>query len=264
MKGLLAYIPGNSIFHKMHPIIKLLFAILICASCFVNSSFEILIGLIVLNLIFGAISGKEVFKRTLGIFKGLLKISVFLFIIQVLVIRTGEVIVPIGKNFGLTNVGIVNGLLLVLRLMGATMPLSIMITDTDLNDLSNTLVSVLHIPYKYAYTFTTAIRFIPVFSSEMNIIIEAQKSRGVDFDVKNPFKKMAMIVPLCFPLLISSVRKIDDTAVATELRGFDLRNAKSCSKVYKIHLVDVLGTLFAVAVLASAIIFKDFAIFIKF
>lgn len=264
MKGLLAYIPGNSIFHKMHPIVKLLFAIFICASCFVSSSFEILIGLIILNLIFGAISGKEVFKRTVGIFKGLFKISIFLFIIQVLVIRTGNIIIPIGKNFGLTDVGITNGLLLVLRLMGATMPLSIMITDTDLNDLSNTLVKTLHVPYKYAYTFTTAIRFIPVFSSEMNIIIEAQKSRGVDFDVKNPFKKIAMIVPLCFPLLISSVRKIDDTAVATELRGFELRTGKSCYKTYKLHGVDFLGILFSGAVLACSIIFRNLILFIHF
>lgn len=255
MKGLLAYIPGNSVFHRMHPIVKITFAILICVSCFVSSSYIVLPSIIVLNLLFGAISGKEVFKGTLGIFKGLLKISIFLFLIQVLVIRTGEIVIPIGNSFGFTDNGINNGILLVLRLIGATMPLSIMITDTDLNDLTNTLVSVLHIPYKYAYTFATAIRFIPVFSSEMSTIMEAQKSRGVDFDVKNPFKKMAMVIPLCFPLLISSVRKIDDTAVATELRGFYLRNAKSCSKVYKIHLVDIFALMFGIGVLICAIMF---------
>ena len=68
----------------------------------------------------------------------------------------------------------------------------------------------------------------------MSGIIESQKAHGVDFDVKNPFKKIGMILPLCFPLLLSSVRKIDSTATAAELRGFYLRTAKSCSKTYKI------------------------------
>ena len=85
-------------------------------------------------------------------------------------------------------------------------------------------------------------------------IIEAQKSRGVDFDVKNPFKKFGMILPLCFPLLISSVRKIEFTATAAELRGFYLRTPKSCSKTYKHHFRDFLFILFGVLVLAGGII----------
>ena len=84
--------------------------------------------------------------------------------------------------------------------------------------------------------------------------IESQKAHGVDFDVKNPFKKIGMILPLCFPLLLSSVRKIDSTATAAELRGFYLRTAKSCSKTYKIAFRDVLFTLIGLALLAGAII----------
>ena len=192
--------------------------------------------------------------RTLGILKGLFKMSVFLFILQLLAIRSGDVFFSIG-SFGITDVAVQKGLLLVLRLMAATLPLSVLISVTNLNDLSNTLVTVLHIPYKYAFTFTSAIRFIPVFSSEMSGIIESQKARGVDFEVKNPFKKFGMILPLCFPLLISSVRKIESTATAAELRGFYLRTRKSCTKKYPVHLSDVIFILISGAVLAAGIIF---------
>ena len=139
--------------------------------------------------------------------------------------------------------------------MGATLPLSVLISVTNLNDLSNTLVMVLHIPYKYAFTFTSAIRFIPVFSSEMSGIIESQKARGVDFEIKNPFKKFGMILPLCFPLLISSVRKIESTATAAELRGFYLRTSKSCTKSYPVKARDVIFILISGALLALGIIF---------
>jgi len=260
MKGFLDYLPGNSILHRMHPLSKIFVSLLICAAAFTSSSFVFLLGVIVFNILMGLVGdGKPscgLFKRTLGIFKGLFKMSVFLFILQILAIRTGETVIPLGSSFGITDVGIRNGLLLVLRLTGATLPLSILISVTNLNDLSNTMVKELHVPYKYAFTLTSAIRFIPVFSAEMAGIIESQKARGVDFDVKNPFKKIGMILPLCFPLLISSVRKIEFTATAAELRGFYLRTPQSCSKIYKHHFRDFVFILMGLALLGGAIVLR--------
>ena len=258
MKGFLDYLPGSSVLHKMHPLVKIFVSILICAASFYSSNLYFLIGIIVLNVLMAVagtshlINGNGLFQRTLGILKGLVKMSIFLFILQVLVIRIGKPILSIGK-FSVTDIAVTKGLLLVLRLMGATLPLSILISVTNLNDLSNTMVKYLHIPYKYAFTFTSAIRFIPVFSNEMSGIIESQQARGVDFEVKNPFKKFRMILPLCFPLLISSVRKIESTATAAELRGFYLRSSKSCSKIYKCHLRDFIFTLLGLVVLGGAI-----------
>ncbi len=258
MKGFLDYLQGDSVLHRMHPLTKIFVAALLCAAAFVSSDFFYLIGIIAFDIMLGVIGeGKNhsgLLKRTLGIFKGLFKMSVFLFVLQILVIRRGEIVIPLGSEFGITDVGIRNGLLLVLRLTGATLPLSVLISVINLNDLSNTMVKELHIPYKYAFTFTSAIRFIPVFSSEMLGIIESQKARGVDFDVKNPFKKIGMILPLCFPLLMGAVRKIEFTATAAELRGFYFRSRESCTKVYKHHFRDFVFTVIGLAILAGAII----------
>lgn len=262
MKGFLDYLPGNTVLHRMHPLAKILVSLLICASAFCSSNIFYLVGIIIFNLFLGLVgNGKPscgLFKRTIGILKGLLKMSLFLFVLQILVIRKGTIVVPLGKNFGFTDEGIINGLLLVLRLTGATLPLSILISVTNLNDLSNTLVKNLHVPYKYAFTLTSAIRFIPVFSLEMSNIIDSQKSRGVDFEIKNPFKKFGMILPLCFPLLLSSVRKIESTATAAELRGFYFRKPDSCSKEYKHHLRDWIFILIGIIVLVGAIFVNRF------
>lgn len=258
MKGFLDYLQGDSVLHRMHPLTKIFVAALLCASAFVSSDFFYLIGIIAFDIMLGVIGeGKNhsgLLKRTLRIFKGLFKMSVFLFVLQILVIRRGEIVIPLGSEFGITDVGIRNGLLLVLRLTGATLPLSVLISVINLNDLSNTMVKELHIPYKYAFTFTSAIRFIPVFSSEMSGIIESQKARGVDFDVKNPFKKIGMILPLCFPLLMGAVRKIEFTATAAELRGFYFRSRESCTKVYKHHFRDFVFAVIGLAILAGAIV----------
>ena len=259
MKGFLDYLPGSSVLHKMHPLIKILVSILICAASFCSANPFFLIGVIVFNVLMaaagnaGLVHGNGLLKRTLGILKGLIKMSIFLFVLQVLVIRQGDHILTIG-SFYITGVAIQKALLLVLRLMGAALPLSILISVTNLNDLSNTMVKYLHIPYKYAFTFTSAIRFIPIFSIEMSGIIESQQARGVDFEVKNPFKKIGMILPLCFPLLISSVRKIESTATAAELRGFYLRTRACCTKSYKVYFRDIVFLLLGAAVLAGGII----------
>ena len=257
MKGFLDYLTGNSVLHRMHPLVKILVSILICAAAFCSSDYYYLAGIILFNIVLGIIgNGREhngLLSRTFGILKGLVKMSIFLFVLQLLVIRKGEPILMLG-SFAITDIAVQKALLLVLRLMGATLPLSILISVTNLNDLSNTMVKYLHIPYKYAFTLTSAIRFIPVFSIEMNGIIESQQARGVDFEIKNPFKKLGMILPLCFPLLISSVRKIESTATAAELRGFYLRTRNCCTKSYRIHFCDIVFVLIGGAILTGSII----------
>ena len=265
MKGFLDFIPGNSFLHKMHPLSKLILAIAICVAAFISTSYIYLGCLILLNLFLGFLGdtgnktedGKKfrpgVFRRTMGLVKGLFKISIFLFILQILLIRKGNPVFTIG-SFSITDRGLNNGALLVLRLIAATLPLSIMITVTNLSDLSNALVNNLHLPYKYAFTFTTAIRFIPLFGNEMNNIMEAQISRGVDFETKNPFKKIALVLPLCVPLLLSSVRKIDSTAISTELRGFHLRKKDSSFKKTKTTFRDAIGVIAGIGIIATGLL----------
>ncbi len=235
MKGFLDYVPGNSVFHRMNPVTKLIFAFTVCIGCFSSGNLFVLFGLLVFNFVLGCVCGIP--QRTYSLLKGLTKIAIFLFIIQVLVIRTGDVMVIKGvalqwKFIKITDRGAYNAACLVLRLSCGTLPLAIMLSVTKLGDLSNALVEKWHIPFKYAFTLTTAIRFIPVFASEMAGIIEAQTSRGIELDTKNPFKKIGLILPLCAPLLVSSVRKTQSLAIAADLRGFKYRKAGSCLKRY--------------------------------
>jgi len=250
MKGFLDYVPGNSVFHKMNPVTKLLFAFMVCVACFSSSNIAVLCALLFFNVILGCVCGIK--DRTFSMLKGLTKISIFLFVLQVLFIRSGNIIYE-WKFLKITDKGVINALCLVLRLSGATLPLAIMLSVTKLGDLSNALVEKLHIPFKYAFTLTTAIRFIPVFAAEMAGIIEAQTSRGIELDTKNPFKKMALILPLCAPLLVSSVRKTQSLAIAADLRGFKFRKAGSCFKTYPFCFRD-----FACIVIGASLICAGF------
>ena len=63
-----------------------------------------------------------------------------------------------------------------------------------------------------------------------------------------------MILPLCAPLLISSVRKTDQTAAAAEVRGFRLRTRDSAYKRYPFSAADFAVFAFCAALLAAAML----------
>ena len=109
-------------------------------------------------------------------------------------------------------------------------------------------------PYRYAFTVSTAIRFVPLFAGEMSGIMEAQKARGVEFDTQNPIRKMGLVLPLCVPLLVGCVRRIDSTAIAAELRGFSLRGRKDGFKDYPFSARDVLAFFCGVACIVLAFV----------
>ena len=247
MRDLFQYTPGDSLIHRLNPITKLLLTVVICIAAFVTNSLVILLVLLAADLAIGLIAGVP--KKTLTILKGLLKIAAFLFLLQVLLTRRGTPVFWIITDEGLLTAGKV-----VLRLMVVCMPLALVLAVTRINDLANALVKVLHLPYKYAFTITTAIRFIPQFLEEMSDIMEAQTARGVEFDSAKGLKKLGMILPLCAPLLISSVRRSDLTAAAAEARGFHLRTVSSGYKQYPFRLIDLMTLLACCALLTAAIL----------
>ena len=221
MKISLDYVAGDSVLHRLNPITKLLLALIVCINCFISQNILFVLALILLCLAGSRTAG--ILDVALGLLKGLLKLSVVLFLVQVFFIRTGNILLQFPAGVYITDKGVLFSLLFVLRFMGATLPLALMLTVTQMSDLSNVLVNKLHIPYKYAFSLTTAIRFIPVFAKEMTQIMEAQTARGVRFDTRNIFIKIRLIIPLCVPLLISSVKRIESNAMSAELRGFSCR-----------------------------------------
>ena len=247
MHNLFQYVPGTSIIHRMNPVTKIFLTIIICICAFVSDQLLFLAGLLAVDLLIGVIAG--VANRTWQIFRGLLKIAVFLFLLQVLLTRRGTPVFWIITDQGLLTAGKV-----VLRLIVVCMPLALVLAVTRITDLTNALVQVLHVPYQYAFTLSTAIRFIPQYLEEMNGIMEAQTARGVAFDKAKGLKKFTMILPLCAPLLISSVRRTDQTAAAAEIRGFHLRTRSSGYKKYPFTALDAGAVVFCALLLTGAIL----------
>ena len=248
MVSVIDYVPGDTLLHRLNPVTKLAVAAAIIVATFLAGTYPMLLGLIALTLALGAYAGA--LPRLGSLLKLLVPLAVVMFALQTAFLRTGEPLVG-----WVTVDGAVSASKACLRLLGVAMPLILVLSVTREVDLANACVEVLHVPYRYAFTFTTALRFVPVFSQEMTAIMEAQTARGVEYDTNNPFRKLRLMLPLCVPLLVSSVGRTDATALAAEQRGFYLRTRASSYKRYPLLARDwaVLACCVALVVLGAAL-----------
>ena len=239
MVNVIDYVPGDTLLHRLNPVTKLGIAAAIIISMFLANTYPMLLGLLALTFALGAYAHAT--SKLVSLLKLLVPLAVVMLLLQTAFVRGGDPVFA-----WMTTEGLVTGSKACLRLLGVALPLILMLSVTKLNDLANACVEVLHIPYRYAFTFTTALRFVPVFSQEMNAIMEAQTARGVEYDTKNP-----IMLPLCVPLLVSSVGKTDATALAAEQRGFYLRTRESSFKRYPMVGRDVAVLVACVALVVA-------------
>ena len=167
MLNVIDYVPGASLLHRMNPVSKLALAASIILATFLSQSWAMLVGLLMLTLALGAYAG--VITRLVSLLKVLTHIALLMLILQLAFVRGGDQVLLFATTEGLATGGRA-----CLRLVGVALPLVLVLTVTKLTDLANACVEVLHVPYKYAFTFTTALRFVPIFTQEMNAIMEAQ------------------------------------------------------------------------------------------
>ena len=246
MAKFLEYVPGESFLHRMNPCVKLIGAVLIAIACFVTSNLVFLLILLAAALVMAASCGLG--RETAGLCKAVFAFSLILAVVILLTTPHGMPLVPL--LWGYIGTGsLLAALTVIVRLMAAAIPLFLVFYVTKMNDLTNAAVKQLHVPYKYAFTFTSTVHFIPVFMNDMAGIMEAQTARGVEFDGSFA-KKVRLMIPLCVPLLVSSVRKTNSAAIAAEVRGFNLRTRTSGYKDYPLHREDFVALAVCVLVLA--------------
>ena len=232
MSSFLEYVPGTSPLHRMNPVAKLAAAAAFALACFCSSNLAFLAVLLAAGFALAATCGMV--RPAIGLAKAVFAFSLILAVVQVLTTPSGA-------------------LTTVVRLVAAAIPLFLVFYVTKMNDITNAVVKVLHVPYKYAFTFTSTIHFIPMFMNDMKGIMEAQTARGVEFDAGGIVRKVRLMVPLCVPLLVSSVRKTNSAAIAAEVRGFNLRTATSGYKEYPFVAADVAAMAGSLALVAIAV-----------
>lgn len=221
MAAAVEYIQKNSPVHRLNAATKIFWALFtfICGLLF--NDYRYLLALLASVLLVAAAAG--ILKNLLPAIAGLSVFALILLLIQSLFYDQGQVVfhlIPKTNYLPVTNYGILSGVAMAARMLTIVMSFLVLLATTRIQDIVLTMVEKFKMPYDYAFMFMTTLRFIPTFLGEVRQVSDAQRARGHAVEGFNPFKKIRSYAPVTVPLVLISLNKAENLAIAMETRGY--------------------------------------------
>lgn len=94
------------------------------------------------------------------------------------------------------------------------------------------------VPFPVSFALCLAFRLVPRFVLTGRTVIQAQRSRGLDLESGNLFRRLKKYAPLLIPILITALRNVDLLAMALESRGFGGGGKRTYLTEYKYGWAD--------------------------
>lgn len=219
------YYKADSVLHKLDARVKLLGTLLFVITLFFPKSL-LSLGIATVFLAFTIKLSKVPFSMMIRGVKPLFVIICFSAIINMISVG-GEVLIKLGP-VSITKQGLWMAFYLVIRLVYLVIGSSVMTFTTTPNQLTDGLEKVfqflkkVHIPvHEIAMMMSIALRFIPILTEELDKIMKAQMSRGVDFESGNILERGKKLIPVLVPLFIAAIRRASDLAMAMDARCYN-------------------------------------------
>lgn len=223
MKPFLTYRCGGSPLHRLHPLLKLLWLIWITAAVFMVPDAVFSLGLVaVLALAFPLIGIR---LRELGGLKLLLGAALLIFILQAVFWKEGELALVIGA-VKVTDQGLVRGIYLGARFLAVVLVSYLFVMTTSPNQLAYSLMRA-GMPYRYGFTFVTALRMIPIFEEEIRTVFRAQQVRGMSYRPGSWREIWKNLNRFTLPMLVSALGKVDALSISMEGRCFGMHRTRT-------------------------------------
>lgn len=250
---MLGYTPDDTLIHKLNGTTKLLFLILLSVACMTTYDTRFLLGMSVASVVLFKLSNIKWHQisfviKFIFVFSVLNILAVYLFSLEYGVELYGSRTVLWGGigRFTLTSEQLFYEFNLVLKYF-CTIPLAlIFLLTTNPSEFASSL-NRLGVSYKISYAVALAIRYIPDIQEDYFDISLAQQARGYELSRKGKFsqriKGMAQIV---FPLILSSLDRIETISTAMELRRFGEKKKRTWYAQQPFHKVDFLVMLLGV------------------
>jgi len=257
----LGYIPKNSPVHRLAGSSKLLMVVLVSLACMITYDTRFLLAVIAGSCIMFAVSrvplrDLKVILTLLGIFMILNNVFIFLFSPEegVSIYGTRHLIADLAGRYTITQEQLFYQLNVTLKYF-SIMPLAlIFFVTTEPSEFASSLNKV-GVNYKAAYSVSLALRYIPTLQREYFEISQAQQARGVDIskNVKLIYRLKGLI-SIVFPLIVTSIDKIDIIAYAMELRSFGKNRHRTWFRYRPFTIADYIVVIVSASLIAVAVV----------
>ena len=145
----------------------------------------------------------------------------------------------------------------IIIMIGITSLLTLSTMSIDINNGIESILSPLKI-FKipvgvFSMLISLTLRFIPTLLIESRKIMNAQASRGADFNEGHFHEKVKQIIALLIPMFVVSFKRADDLSNAMEARGYVIGEERTKLDELKLRWRDYLSIVIVLGFLGLAI-----------
>ena len=259
-KAGMLYIDSDTLFHRMDGAAKLIVLAVWTVVVFLFQDIRIFVPLFLIGIMM-LLSAKLPWKRIRLLVWLMIVFNIFnsLFTLAITPAYGSEVsgsttvILDLGYNV-LTLETVVYVLTLSMKYM-SLMPITVLfIYTTHPTRLASSLNRV-GVPYKVAYAFSIAFRYIPDMQAEFRNISNAMQARGLGFGKGEGTlsQRLKHFVSIAIPLVQSSLHRIETISNAMDLRGFGKHSKRTWYSATVWHREDYIVIVTSLIVLIAAI-----------
>ena len=261
MSRILTYEEKDTWIHSLSGVTKLLFFILWSVAGMVTYDTRILVVMLVIGLVIFKVSKTE-WRQVGTVFLFILFfLSLNLFFIFLFAPREGcsiygteTVLLVITERYTITAEQLFYEFNIMLKYF-TVVPVALMFLVTTNPSEFAASMNRIGISYNAGYAIAIALRYIPDVQSDYTKIKHAQEARGIEMSGKAPFmKRLKSMANIIFPLLFSSMDKIDVVSNAMELRGFGKKKKRTWYMGKPLAKKDHVAIAFIVCFVAAAMI----------
>lgn len=259
------YVPYGSFLHRLDPRVKIFGLIALLVAIFMpqaNFSMSFLVeGVIFVFLLTLLFVAHIRFSKLLKSLSSLWFMAIFLLLIYVLAPHSDYTHVAFSINgLDVYYESLLEAGRILLRLILMMMAAMILTSTTKPLDLTSAFewylypLKLIGVPtHVLAMIISLALRFIPTILEDVERIMKAQASRGVNFGRGHIFAKIKAIVSLIIPLFVSAFTRSDELANAMECRGYDPNAKRTKYRKLKFRFYDAFELLLVSLIVAGCI-----------
>lgn len=266
MSRLLTYDSKDTWIHRLSGITKLIFFLAWSIVSMITYDTRVLVFMLVSSLIIFRVSKIE-WKQISTVFKfilfflclNLLAIFIFSPYEGVKIYGTRTDLLHIAGNYTITTEQLFYELNIMIKYFTVIPAVLMFILTTNPSEFAASMNKI-GVSYKISYSIAIALRYVPDVQADFTKIKHAQEARGIEMSSKSGLiDRIKNVSAILFPLIFTSMDRIDVVSNAMELRGFGKNKKRTWYSGKKLTARDitVIVVVFVFAVVSMLITFVD-------
>lgn len=260
MARVLSYEEKDTWIHRLSGVTKLIFFLLWSIVSMISYDTRVLLVMLVLSLIIFAMS-KTKWKQVGAVFKFIMLflcinlIAIFFFSPGqgTKIYGTETPLLHLFGNYTVTKEQLFYEFNVMIKYLTVIPAVFMFIVTTNPSEFAASMNKI-GIHYNIGYSVAIALRYIPDVQDDFAKIKHAQEARGIEMSKKASFfKRIKSMAAIIFPLVFSSMDRIDVVSNAMELRGFGKYKKRTWYSAKPFRRNDYLTLAFTVAFSAAAL-----------